>query len=344
MERIVIDKPGGYDRLRLERSPDPRPGPGEVLIAVEAVGVNYADCITRMGLYASAKQLVGYPICPGFEVAGRVAALGEGVEGLSFNQPVMGMMVFGAYASHVVLRRQQVFPIPVGLSVPQAAAFPAVHLTAWYGLLELAHPRPGERVLVHSAAGGVGSALVQIAKDAGCEVVGVVGAPHKKRVPRDLGADTVIDRSDEPLWEMVEAIAPAGVDVILDANGVATLAESYAHLAPTGRLVVYGFHTMLPRGRGRSNPLSLVWNWLRTPRFDPLRMTHENRSVLAFNLSFLGQRLDLLGRGMAWLIEAVEAGRLAAPAVTEYPFAEVADAHRALESGETTGKLVLRLD
>ena len=185
---------------------------------------------------------------------------------------------------------------------------------------------------------------MQIARDAGCEVIAVVGAAHKKRVASDLGAETVIARQEEPLWPMVESVAPQGVDVILDANGVATLQESYEHLAPTGRLVVYGFHSMLPKGRGRPNWLRLAWDWWRTPRFDPLRMTQQNRSVLAFNLSFLGERMDLLGRGMGWLIRALEAGRLRPPAVTEFPFRDVADAHRALESGETTGKLVLRLE
>jgi NADPH:quinone reductase-like Zn-dependent oxidoreductase len=160
---------------------------------------------------------------------------------------------------------------------------------------------------------------------------------------RSLGADHVIDKSAEDLWKAAERISPEGYEVIADANGVETLKQSYAHLAPTGKLVVYGFATMFDRNpsRGRFSWLKLAIGWLRTPRFDPLRMTNENRSVLAFNLSFLFPRADILSQGMEELAAEVAAGRLKAPPVTPFPFAAVADAHRALESGKTTGKLVL---
>lgn len=343
MRRILIPRPGGYDRLVIDEAPDPRPGPGEVLVESEAIGVNYADCVARMGLYASARELAGYPLCPGFELAGRVGAVGEGVAGWCEGDPVMAVTIFGAYASHVVVPATNIFAIPSGLTTEEAAAFPAAHLTAWFGLMELAHPRPGETVLVHSAAGGVGSALVQLARNAGCRVIAVVGASHKRDVPQSLGATAVIDKSKEDLWRRVEELAPEGCAIVLDANGASTLKASYAHLAPTGRLVVYGFHSMLPKRGGRPNWLRLARTWLATPRFDPLAMTRENKSVLAFNLSFLGDRADLLMSGLTWLVGEVEAGRLGPPRVTEFRFDDVADAHRALESGETTGKLVLRV-
>jgi NADPH:quinone reductase-like Zn-dependent oxidoreductase len=341
MKRILIRRPGSYERLEIVESPDPVPGPGELLIRAEAIGVNYADCVARMGLYASARELVGYPLCPGFEVAGRVAAVGDGVSGWSVGTPVMGVTLFGGYSTHVVLPASQTYPLPPGLIVEQAAAFPAAHLTAWFGLMELAHPRHGETVLVHSAAGGVGSVLVQLARNAGCGVIAVVGAPHKREIPESLGAQHVIDKSSEDLWSGVKSIAPKGCEIVLDANGASTLADSYSHLAPTGRLVVYGFHSMLPREGGRPRWLQLARTWLRTPRFDPLAMTRENRSVLAFNLSFLGDRAELLDRGMNWLIAELAAGRLEPPRTTTHSLEDVADAHRALESGRTTGKLVL---
>ncbi len=197
------------------------------------------------------------------------------------------------------------------------------------------------QVLVHSAAGGVGGALVQIAKLHGCRVVGVVGAPHKTELARELGADEVIDKSREPLWQRASRAAPGGYEIVLDANGVETLRQSYRHLAPTGRLVIYGFHSMLPRGRGRPNWLELAFDWLRTPRFDPLRLTNDNKSVLAFNLSYLFDRNELLQEGMKALLGWLEAGKLKPPKVREYPFERVADAHRDIESGQTVGKLVL---
>src|SRR5690606_30795686 len=122
---------------------------------VQAAGVNYADCVVRMGLYESAKKYVGWPITPGFEFAGRVDALGEGTPGLAPGDEVFGVTRFGGYASSVVVPRHQVFRRPAVCSPDEAAAFPSVHLTAWYALFELAHPRPGSTLLVHSAAGGV---------------------------------------------------------------------------------------------------------------------------------------------------------------------------------------------
>jgi NADPH:quinone reductase-like Zn-dependent oxidoreductase len=315
-----------------------------VLIDVEAAGVNFADCVTRMGLYASAKTLVGYPITPGFEVAGRVSAIGEGVTDLDLGAPVLGVTIFGGYASRIVLPRAMVFERPPGWDAVRAAAFPAVFLTAWYALSELAHPQPDDVVLVHSAAGGVGGALVQLARRAGCRVIGVVGAAHKVDVAMRAGADVVIDKSTRDLWREVERHAPDGYAVVLDANGAETLAQSYGHLAAGGKLVVYGFHGMFRKGHGRPDWLKLAGDYLRTPRFNPLRMTLENRSVLAFNLSFLGDRLDLLQRGMHELLSRVEEGSITPPATTTFVLEQVAEAQRALQGGRTVGKLVLTME
>lgn len=343
MQRIIIHKPGGYERLVLEALPDPLPGAGEVLINVRHAGVNYADCVIRMGLYASAKQLVGWPITPGFEVAGEVAAVGAGVNQFAPGMRVVGVTLFNGYSSQLVLPANQVLAIPAHMDTPTAAAIPTIFLTAWFALRELAHVRPGERVLVHSAAGGVGSAAVQLAQRAGAEVTGVVGATHKLGAVRELGAQHVIDKSREALWPRARQLAPAGYDVILDANGVSTLQDSYRHLAPLGRLVVYGFHSMLPKQGGRPNCPKLAWDWLRTPRFNPLQLTTDNHSVLAFNLSFLSQRADLLLPAMQQILDGFQRGELRAPAITVYPLTKVADAHRALESGQTVGKLVLEM-
>lgn len=344
MHHIVIRKPGGYDRLLIEEVPTPAPKAGEVRIAVRAIGINYADCMVRMGLYKSARELVGYPITPGFEVAGVVEALGPGADGFSVGDQVFGITLFNGYGSHICLPQSQVFAVPAGWSYSQAAAFPAVHLTAYFALFELAHPRAGDRLLVHSAAGGVGSALVRLGKLAGLHVTGVVGASHKLNALRALGADEIIDKSREDLWQRTRAIAPQGFAVILDANGASTLKQSYAHLAMPGKLVVYGFHSMLPKASGKPNWLKLAWDYLRTPRINPLDITGANRSVLGFNLSFIGHRSDLLLEAMHRLLGWVEAGRLPPPQVSEYPFGEVARAQRELESGETTGKLVLVLN
>jgi NADPH:quinone reductase-like Zn-dependent oxidoreductase len=239
--------------------------------------------------------------------------------------------------------RAQVFTIPRGLDTAQAAGLPTVFLTAWFALHELAHVRRGEAVLIHSAAGGVGTAAVQLAAHAGAQVTAVVGSAHKRELPRQLGAHHVIDKSGEDLWRVAARLAPDGYAVILDANGVSTLADSYAHLAPLGRLVVYGFHSMMPKVGGRPNWLKLARDYLRTPRFNPLRLTADNKSVLAFNLSFVSSRTDLLIPAMEGILRGFAEGWLQPPPVARYPLADVARAHADLESGRTVGKLVLEV-
>lgn len=339
--RIVIDRPGGCAALRLVEDTLPAPGPGEVAIAVEAAGVNYADGIIRMGLYASAKELHGYPITPGFELAGTVLEVGEGVSDLAPGERVMALTLFGGYTSRIHLERRRVFRIPAHLSVEQAATLPTVFLTAWFMVHQQLHPRRGERWLVHSAAGGVGQAVAQLGRLAGCEVIGVVGRADKVDAARAAGCHAVIDKSSEVLWRRAEALAPGGFDAIFDANGVATLADSYAHLRPTGRLLIYGFATMLPKD-GRLNWLKLAWDWLRTPRFNPLTMTQQNRSVLACNLSFLSQEAERLLEGMDWLLGRFASGALQPLPLTAFDLADAARAQQHIESGRSVGKLVLR--
>jgi NADPH:quinone reductase-like Zn-dependent oxidoreductase len=340
-QKVVIHRAGSHDRLAIETAEVPAPGPREVQIDVRASGVNYADVIVRMGLYASAKELVGWPITPGFEVAGVVTAVGDEVDDLEVGTRVLAVTLFGGYAGAVVVARHQVYAIPDSLSFVQASSLPAVALTAWFALFELAHPRPGARVLIHSAAGGVGLNLVQMAKNAGCEVVGVVGSSHKVETAREHGCDHVIDKSTQDLWAEAERIAKDGYDLILDANGVATLGQSYAHTRRAGKLVVYGFSTMMPKKSGRPNYLKLAVDYLRTPRFNPLDMTNESRSVLAFNLSYLLDRTDILEAAMQDIMRWLDEGTLRPLPSTEYPLDEVADAHRDIESGKTIGKLVL---
>ncbi|MGE0791916.1 MAG: medium chain dehydrogenase/reductase family protein [Sandaracinaceae bacterium] len=340
-QKILIEKAGSYDRMALVERPMEAPKANEVQIDVRATGVNYADVIVRMGLYASAKELVGWPITPGFEVSGVVRAVGADVVDLRPGDEVVAGMLFGGYASVVNVPQHQVFPKPENVSFEEAAGIPAVYLTSWFALHYLAHPRKGDRVLIHSAAGGVGSVLVQMAKRLGCEVTGVVGRTEKVDIAKDLGCDHVIDKSKEDLWARAEAISPQGFDVICDANGVETLKASYQHTRPAGKLVVYGFATMMPRTGGRPNYLKLAVDYLRTPRFNPLDLTNDSRSILAFNLSYLFDRMDLLSEAMPEILGWVEAGEIAPPRTKTYRLSDVAEAHKHIESGRSVGKLIL---
>jgi NADPH:quinone reductase-like Zn-dependent oxidoreductase len=341
VKAIQISRPGGHEQLRLVELPPPALRAGEVHVAVEAVGVNFADIAVRMGLYASAKHYVGWPITPGFEFSGTVRALGAGVTGFAVGQAVFGITRFGGYASEVSVPWAQLFARPERWSSAEAAAFPTVYLTAWYALRELCKLRPAARVLVHSAAGGVGGAATQIAVACGARVLGTVGSPQKLAAARQAGAEQVIDRSQGPWQVQARTLVPGGFDVVLDAHGAESLRHGYALLAPAGRLIIYGFHGLLTRGRARPSYARLALGYLRTPRFNPFEMTGQNRGVLAFNLSYLFERGDILAEAMTELLSWVRAGRIQPPPVRTYPLHEVGRAHAALESGDSTGKLVL---
>jgi NADPH:quinone reductase-like Zn-dependent oxidoreductase len=346
MKKIVIERPGGYNRLKVKEFSTPTPQKDEVLIEVSAAGVNFADVFVRLGLYKSGKEFVGWPITPGFEFSGKVLQCGSEVSELAEGTPVFGVTRFGAYASHLCVPESQIFAIPENspFRSDDWAAFPAVFMTAYHGLFHNIVLRPEMKILVHSAAGGVGGALLQLGKIAGCRMIGVVGAGHKAETALAYGADVVIDKSREGLWAKARKICPDGFDAVFDGNGPATLKQSYRHLAPSGKLVSYGFHSMLSIRWGVLNYFKLIYDYFRVPRFNPLNMTNDNKSLIAFNLSYLFHRTDLIEECARELMKWVAEGRIKAPPLQSYSYERVADAHRALESGKTVGKLILKFE
>jgi len=346
VKKIVIERPGGYRRLQIKEFPTPTPQNHEVLVEVSAAGVNFADVFVRLGLYKSGKDFVGWPITPGFEFSGKIVKCGPDGSEFAEGTPVFGVTRFGAYASHLCVPEHQVYVLPENskFTSDQWAAFPAVFLTAYHGLFHHIVLRPEMKILVHSAAGGVGGALLQLGKIAGCRMIGVVGAGHKVETALEYGADIVIDKSRHDLWAKARETCPDGFDVVFDANGPVTLKQSYQHLAPSGKLVTYGFHSMLSIRKGVPNYFKLIYEYFRVPRFSPLNMTRDNKSLIAFNLSYLFHRMDLLKDSMQDLMQWVAEGKIQASALQTYPFEDVADAHRALESGKTVGKLILKFD
>lgn len=341
MRRIVVRKPGGYDRLEIVEEQTPAPAAGQILVATEAIGVNYADSIVRLGLYSSGKKYVGWPITPGFEFAGRVAAIGAGVTAWQLGDAVFGLTLFGGYSSHIVVPEDQVFALPAGWTMARGAAFPTAHLTAWYALCEIARPRAGNKVLIHSAAGGVGTAAIGICRHLRMDAVGVVGSMHKVDAALRAGACAVIDKSSEDLWESARRLAPDGYDVVLDSSGVETLKGSYRALRPTGRLVTFGLSTMLPRAGKRVSWLKLFVSFLKMPRFNPISMIDRNKTVGAFNLSYLIEEKPLLAQAMTELLGWARSGVLSEPPIATYSMSDVQKAQYDLETGKTVGKLVL---
>ncbi len=341
MQKIVIHRPGGFNRLKIESFPDPVASNDDVVVEAKAIGVNYADCVIRMGFYASAKEYIGWPITPGFDFSGIVHQVGKNISNFKPGDRVFGVSRFNAYATHVVVPADQLFHLPKMRSFEEGGTFTTIYLTAYYALHMSVKLYPDSTLLIHSAAGGVGSALLQLAKLAGWCTIGVVGHPDKVRIAEDMGADIIIDKSNQNLWSEVKKIAPDGLDAVLDGNGYITLRDGLKHLRANGKLIAYGFHSMFPRKHGFPNLLKLTIDYFRTPRFNPLGMHDKNYSLVTFNLSFLFHRKDLLKIAMDDLYTWFTEGKISLPPITTYPFTNSAKAHRDLQSGKTVGKLVL---
>jgi NADPH:quinone reductase-like Zn-dependent oxidoreductase len=337
-KRILIKKPGGYSGLLMDETPIEDPGPQEVQVQVRACGINFADISVRLGLYAAARGL--YPLCPGLEYAGIVKSTGTRTTGFQPGNRVFGATRFGGYTTVINTAPEQLWHLPDHWNFSRGAAFPVAYLTAYYALHHVGHLHPDDKVLVHSAAGGVGTALLHLLRINGNQSVGVVGRSEKRGFAANAGASFVIDKTRKSLWRSAEDLSPDGYDIILDANGASTLKASYGHLKPAGRLLIYGFASMFSP-TGKKNYLKLIWYYLKTPRFNPFHLTGLNRTISGFNLIYLFEKKTLFGEIMETLLRMDREGQLMEMPIKSYVFENVAAAHKAMESGNTVGKLVL---
>jgi alcohol dehydrogenase len=336
-KRVVIPRVGGPEVLTVEDfEPLPLSG-GEVAIDVSAVGLNFADVFCRLGLYRAAPP---FPFTPGFEVSGIIAETGDGVTNLAVGDRVLATTRFGGYTTRLHVGAEWVRHLPEGWSFEDGAAFPVVYLTAYYGLVTVGRLGAGETVVVQSAAGGVGTAACQIARALDARVIGTVGSEAKRRVALDAGAEQVLVSHRYDVWDEIAGLTDGKVDVVFDAVGGSGLRRGFNMLRAGGRLVVYGFAEMMPKGGRRNWPL-LAWRYLRTPRFSPIDMTGSNRSVAGFNLVHLWNQLELFESVTGDLLAMVERGEIRPFVGATYPFHGVGDAQAFLQSRQSTGKVVL---
>lgn len=341
---IRIEKHGPPDVFVERQIPLSAPGAGELAIRVEAAGINFADLLMRAGLYDTVPPR---PYSPGFEVAGVVSAVGaaaEPADGEPWREgdPCVALLRHGGYAHDVVLPRRNVFRRPAGLSAVEAAAAPVVFLTAHVCLFESARVREGETVLVLGAGGGVGTAAVQLARQAGLRVVGTAGTERKRSfVTDELGADACFDsRSD---WEpgVRELVGDRGIDVALDPVGGTATASCQRLLAPLGRIVFYGFSEAMP-GHSR-NWLKAARAWLTTPRFHPLSLIQPGIGISGVHLLHLHEQEELLRAHMGRILDSVAAGELQAVVDRSFPLTRdgAVHAHRYIHERRNLGKVVL---
>jgi synaptic vesicle membrane protein VAT-1 len=336
MRRVWIPKRGGPEVLEPRDEPDPSPAEGELRVRVAFAGVNFAEVMARLGLYPDAPPM---PFVPGYEVSGTVDAMGAGVSGDWIGRRVTAVTRFGGYADVVCLPTALVLPIPDGVPDDAAAALPVNYLTAHQMLHRVAAVREGETVLVHGAAGGVGTAAVELCRVIGARVIGTASA-SKHDALREMGVDPV-DSRDGGWPEAVRGLTGGrGVDVALDPVGGSSFRRSYELLAPGGRLVCFGVSAMAP-GERRSLPTA-VRTLLRMPRFGPVGLMNENRAVAGVNLGRLWGETGMLRPQFESVLRLAAEGRIMPVLDRVFPLGEAAAAHRRLQARENVGKILLR--
>ncbi|MEZ4455350.1 MAG: zinc-binding dehydrogenase [Gemmatimonadales bacterium] len=336
---IRIERHGPPEVLAEREVPLGTPGPGEVHLAVRAAGVNFADLLMRAGLYGTVPPM---PYSPGFEVAGTVAETGPGVRDWRPGDAAVALIRHGGYARDLIVPEANLFRSPAGLSAATIAAVPVAFLTAWVALFESARVRAGERALVLNAAGGVGTAAVQLARWRGLEVIGTAGSDAKRRFVTDrLGARACFDSAADWATAVEELVGPRAIDVALDALGGRATGACRRLLAPLGRLVFYGMSGALPGGRKRWP--AVIRAWLATGRFHPLDLIEPNLGVSGIHLLHLGSREGLLRPALEEIFAAVVAGELTPVLDRTFSFDRdgAIAAHRWLHDRRVIGKVVL---
>jgi NADPH:quinone reductase len=321
MKAIVFAQTGGPEVLALSDVAKPEVRPGMVLVKVHAIGVNFADVRFRQGLYVVKPKL---PDTPGMEAAGVVEAVGQGVTGLRVGDRVAAFTV-KSYAEFCQAPEPMVIRLPDAVDFVQGAAFPIQVLTAYHMLHTPDSVGPGRTVVVHSAAGGVGLCAVQLAKVAGARVFGTVSSDAKAQLVRDHGADAVINYATTDFAdEVLKLTEGRGVDLILDAVGKPTFEDGLRCLAPFGHLILYG------RAGGPTDPLNVT------------TLSAKSQKVSGFMVPTVTRNFpDKTRESAARCFALMREGRLRLHVGKTFPLAQAADAHRHLESRQSTGKLVL---
>jgi NADPH:quinone reductase-like Zn-dependent oxidoreductase len=330
MRAVVITKHGGPDVLQVQERPDPVLGRGQVRIEVAAAGINFADVMARMGLYPDAPKT---PCVVGYEVAGTILEVGEGVESLSVGQRVFAGTQFGGYASQVVAAASDTLALPDELSFEQGAAIPVNYGTAWAGLIGYGNLQPGERVLIHSAGGGVGIAATQIAKRVGVEVYGTA-SPGKHARCLELGVDHAIDYTKSG-WER----GLPKFDVIMDAVGGASFRRSYNLLRPGGRLVAFGASSLV--SGERKNVVTALRAVARMPRFNLIKQMSESKAVIGLNMLSLWKDRGTLEPWIESMRELLDDGTVKPVVAEAFPFERAGAAQNMITERRNVGKVVL---
>ena len=337
MKAIVLRKNGGPGVLNLEEVRKPRPGRGEVGVSVRFAGVNYAEILSRKGIYGWAPEK---PYIPGMECSGVIEETGEGVDESRAGEPVMVGAKFGSYAEYMVVPEANAVPLIDGFSFEEAASFLVNYMTAWVALFRMARAGRGEKVLVTAAAGGVGTAAVQLAVRAGCEVYGLAGSGEKLELIESLGAVSAFNYRDPDCFKNLVAAA-GGIDVVIEMVGGNTFRRCMDSLNPFGRVVVTGFASL---DLNKWNPFSWLRTWRDIPRADVGQLAEKSVSVMSSHLGYLLDREpDMMAQLYGELKEFVTAHGVRPVVNRIFGLGDAGRAHEYIESRKSSGKVLLKI-
>jgi 2-desacetyl-2-hydroxyethyl bacteriochlorophyllide A dehydrogenase len=326
---IVIAKAGPASNLRLREIAPRPPADDEVAIDVAYSGINFADIAMRLGFYPDAPKR---PFVPGYEVSGKVTAVGKAVHDIKPGDPVIAGTYFGGYASHVTIPARQAFKLPASIDLQAGAALPVAYFTAQLAIVEMARVRKGDRVVIECATGGVGVIAIQMARHAGAEVIGLTTSPHKKAFIEQLGAHAYT------LDEFKADPKLSGYDLILNATGSSSITWQRARLGMTGRMVCIGMQAGM--NNGKRDFLRLAMAAIRTPRISVFGLFDASSGIYGLNALHVLRDPEWIGR-LTSSLTSVETMRLAPVVGKVFPATDVAAAHEFLESKRATGKVLL---
>jgi NADPH:quinone reductase-like Zn-dependent oxidoreductase len=331
-KQVLLTKKGGPEVLEVVEREAPEPGPGEARVKVLATGVAFADVMMRRGLYPGVPN---FPFTPGYDLVGEVEDLGPNVSGVAVGQRVAALTQIGAYAQYVSLPAGELVRVPAGIDAVEAASLPVNYVTAHQMLFRVAKVKPGERILVHGAAGGVGTAMLQLGRLQGLEMYGTASA-GKHDLVSGLGA-TPIDYKAEDFVERVRALTGDGVDAVFDPIGGAHVARSFGTLRRGGRLVVYGLSSSLASGGSfvglAATTLGRIRLWNTLP--------NGKRATFYTINTFKKKHPEWFREDLALLLGLLAEGRIQPIVAERLPLEEVVRAHELMESAGARGKLVL---
>jgi synaptic vesicle membrane protein VAT-1 len=337
MRAVWITRAGGPAALEVRETADPEPGPGQVRIRVSAAGLNFAEVMAAQGLYPDAPKR---PCVVGYEVAGVVDRLGEGVPEPAAGSRVLALTHFGGHADVVCVPAGQVLPIPDAMSFEEAAAIPVNYITAYHMLFRVAGIRPGERVLVHMAAGGVGTAALQLCRTvADVEVFGTASAAKHEALRAEGCAHPIDYHATDYAAEVGRLTGGEGVDIVLDALGGNDWRKGLKLLRPCGRLVTFGFANMTSGQRRR--PVRMAAQLLGIPIMTPLQLMNHNRTVSGVNIGHLWGQVALLREELQAVLALWDQGQIKPRIDASYPFTEAAAAHQRILQRQNIGKVLL---